>query len=84
VGQLLDANVTESPTWKLANGDCFEPRLLALYRESRWIPVGIAALKVTPGQSLSPIRRAHIDSLCNAFLDSGDVGGGQRAPGLDP
>jgi hypothetical protein len=59
-------------TWKLSGGD-YEPRLLGIYRDSQWIPIGIAVLAVRSGGALSPIRRAYIDALCNAFIDAGDV-----------
>lgn len=83
LSQLRDANLTESVTLKLPNGESFEPHLLGIYRESRWVPVGVALLKVTPGQTLLPLRRAHIDALCNAFLDSADVAVGSHAPRSD-
>lgn len=68
------ATVALEPTqsWKLGSAD-YEPRLLGIYRDSQWIPIGIVVLGVRPESSLSPIRRAYIDALCNAFIDSGDV-----------
>lgn len=68
------AMVALEPTrsWKLAGGD-YEPRLMGIYRDSHWVPIGIAVLAVRQGSSLSPIRRAYIDALCNAFIDAGDV-----------
>jgi hypothetical protein len=59
-------------TWTLGGSD-YEPRLLGIYRDSHWIPIGIAVLAARSGSSLSPIRRAYIDALCNAFIDAGDV-----------
>jgi hypothetical protein len=61
--------------WTLSNGERFEPRLLSVYRDSVWVPVGVALLEARTEQHLRPIRGAHVEALCNAFLDSADVSG---------
>jgi hypothetical protein len=63
----------EQPVWALSTGERFEPRLLSIYRDGVWVPVGLALLKARTEQRLRPIRGAHVEALCNAFLDSADV-----------
>jgi hypothetical protein len=63
----------EPSAWALSTGERFEPRLLSVYRDSVWVPVGVALLKARAEQRLRPIRGAHVEALCNAFLDSADV-----------
>ena len=63
----------ESPLWKSADGELFERRLLSIYRNTGWTPVGLVMLRAKEGRALVPIRQVHIEALCNALLDSGDV-----------
>jgi hypothetical protein len=74
VSQLVAAAVAdESPAWKFAPGESFVPRLLSVYRDSRWSPVGLSVLKPRLGQPLLPVRAVHVEAICNAFIDAGDV-----------
>lgn len=59
--------------WRNAQNDVFEHRLLCVYRHARWTPVGIAMLKAEGGRQLATVRQAHIEALCSALLDAGDV-----------
>ena len=61
------------PRWHGERGECYEPRFLGIYRDSSWVPVGMAVLRVDPGGSLQPLRRAYFDAICNAFIDSNDM-----------
>jgi hypothetical protein len=63
----------ERPLWRAANDDVFERRLLSLYRGATWLPVGLVMLRTRENQALVPIRQVHIEAVCNALLDSGDV-----------
>ncbi len=63
----------ERPLWQASNQEVFERRLLSLYRGVVWIPVGLALLRTREEKALVPIRQLHIEALCNALLDSGDV-----------
>lgn len=63
----------ESPVWRNANAEAFERRLLSMYRGPNWLPVGLVMLRARDGRSLSPIRQVHVEALCNALVDSGDV-----------
>lgn len=65
--------VPETPRWEGAQGERYEPRFLGMYRDSTWVPVGMAILRIAQTGPLQPIRRAYIDAICNAFLDSTDV-----------
>jgi hypothetical protein len=60
-----------NPLWQGANGEVFEHRVLSTYRGAHWVPVGLAAFERHGEASL--LRQAHVESLCNAFLDAGDV-----------
>jgi hypothetical protein len=77
--KTLDVNALESllraeqsSHWQSPTGS-YERRLLGMYRDSVWVPVGIAMLQRQANQPLGPVRQAHIESICNALLDSGDV-----------
>jgi hypothetical protein len=74
MGQLGPISAVEIRSW-LPDGQCFEPCLLATYRDSEWVPVGIAVLKVRPGEAIQAVRRAHIDAVCNAFIDCAKTSG---------
>jgi hypothetical protein len=74
MGQLGPICAIESRSWKLPDGQCFEPCLLATYRDAEWVPVGIAVLKVRPDEPIQAVRRAHIDAVCNAFIDCAKTG----------
>jgi len=63
----------ETPRWDGPRGERYEPRFLGIYRDSQWVPVGMAVLRVPQSGSLSPLRRAYFDALCNAFIDADDV-----------
>jgi hypothetical protein len=83
VSETLDASalaaldrMKDTPTWVSPSGEAFERRLLAAHRGSRWARAGLLLLKAAPGDTLLPIRHAHIEALCNALIDSGDVAEG--------
>lgn len=63
----------ESPLWKSPEQEVYERRLLSVYRNTGWTPVGLVMLRAKEGRALVPIRQAHIEAMCNALLDSGDV-----------
>lgn len=63
----------ESPLWRSSNNQVFERRLLSISRSAKWVPVGLVMLRTREGKALVPIRQVHIEALCNALLDSGDV-----------
>lgn len=54
-----------------ASGVSFERRLLATSRAMRFIPVGVVLLEESP--QIDQLRHAYIESICNAFIDAGDV-----------
>jgi hypothetical protein len=63
----------EGPLWCSAGKELFERRLLSIYRGESWIPIGIAMLRSIEGRALAPVRQVHLEALCNALLDAGDV-----------
>jgi hypothetical protein len=63
----------ESPVWHSSKSEAFERRLLSVYRGPNWLPVGLVMLRAREGRALVPIRQVHIEALCNALLDAGDV-----------
>jgi hypothetical protein len=77
IRQLVEppAASAEQPVWTLSNGERYETRLLSVYRDSIWVPVGLALLEHRSAQPLRPIRGAHVEALCSAFLDCADVSG---------
>jgi hypothetical protein len=54
-----------------ASGVAFERRLLASGRAMRFIPVGVVLLEDSP--QIEQLRHAYLESICNAFIDAGDV-----------
>lgn len=68
----LGSSLLESQTWQAPDGEQYDPRVLGMYRGSRWIPVGISVLAADANGSRR-IRQQHIDSICNALLDAGDI-----------
>lgn len=68
----LGAALVESTHWEGSGGERYEPRMLGVYRDSRWVPVGISVLAVEAGAAR--VRHPHIEAICNALLDSGDIG----------
>lgn len=63
----------DNPLWTGPNGEAFERRLLSTYRSTLWVPIGMVALRVPPDRALAPVRHAHIEALCHALIDAGDV-----------
>lgn len=59
------------------SGVSYERRLLATGRAMRFIPVGVVLLE--EGPQIDQLRHAYIESICNAFIDAGDV-----TPPTDP
>jgi hypothetical protein len=59
--------------WRDTRNEAFERRLLCVYRYARWTPVGMAMLKCEGGRQLAAVRHAHVEALCGALLDEGDV-----------
>jgi hypothetical protein len=66
-------HVDQPPRWTIEGGACFEARLLSMHSNLLWLPLGIAMLEVAQSGQLLPIHHAHIEAICNALLDSGDV-----------
>ena len=66
------STLLESQQWQDTDGQRYDPRVLGIYRGSVWRPVGISVLAVD-GDAPRRIRQPHIDAICNALLDSGDV-----------
>jgi hypothetical protein len=62
-----------STTWQSSSGLVFDRSALSLYRDGGWISVGLFMFKPAELTAAKSIRRAHIEALCNAFVDSGDV-----------
>jgi len=63
----------ENAVWRNQDDETYERRLLSIYRATGWTPVGLVMLRTRDGKSLQPIRQVHIEAVCNALLDSGDV-----------
>lgn len=61
----------EAEQFVSASGVAFERRLLATGRAMRFIPVGVVLLE--QGPQIDQLRHAYIESICNAFIDAGDV-----------
>jgi transcriptional regulator of met regulon len=61
----------EAEQFMSALGVAFERRLLATGRAMRFIPVGVVMLEQCT--QIDQLRHAYIESICNAFLDAGDV-----------
>jgi hypothetical protein len=55
--------------WEGADGKRFHIRMLSTYRDRRWAPMGLIALRADNERPLAAFRQAHIEALCNAFLD---------------
>ncbi|MEY4579578.1 MAG: hypothetical protein RL701_4281 [Pseudomonadota bacterium] len=67
------ARAPSNVRWQSSQNEIFEHRVLGIYRNSQWTPVGMAMLKVKAGgRTLKPVRQAYIEALCNALLDAGD------------
>jgi hypothetical protein len=69
----LGASLVESQDWETADGERYVPRVLGVYRDSRWIPVGISVL-CADAEGTRRVRHPHIEAICNALVDSGDIG----------
>lgn len=69
----LGSALVESPLWETREGERFEPRVMGVYRDSRWVPVGISVL-AADAEGARRVRHPHIEALCNALIDSGDIG----------
>lgn len=54
-----------------ASGVTFDRRLLATGRALRFIPVGVVMLEANAKNA--PLRHAYVESICNAFIDAGDI-----------
>jgi hypothetical protein len=61
--------------WTDPQGGAYVARILAVHRDSQFIQVGVAMLKLDAGRPLAALRRTHVEALCNALLDAGDVRG---------
>jgi hypothetical protein len=68
----VDAPVEEA-LWSSSLGIAYARRVLGAYVQARWVPVGIVLLE-SPAE-LSPLRQSYIESICNAFIQAGDVPG---------
>jgi hypothetical protein len=73
--RMLEA-IPETPLstiWHSHSGVAFDRSALSFYRDGRWATVGVFMFKPAELAAAKSIRRAHIEALCNAFVDSGDV-----------
>lgn len=61
----------EAERYVSTSGVAFERRLLATGRAMRFIPVGVVMLEESP--QIEQLRHAYIESICNAFIDAGDI-----------
>lgn len=68
----LGSTLLESQRWQGPDGEQYEPRVLGIYRGSRWVPVGISVLQIDADDPRR-IRQPHVDAICNALLDAGDI-----------
>ena len=62
-----------SPTWQAPNGMSFERTFLNVYRDGGMAAVGLFLWKPAELAAMPTIRRAHVDALCNAFVDAGEA-----------
>jgi len=62
-----------SRIWQSPNGIAFERSALSLYRAGAWVSVGLFMFKAAELTETTSIRRAHVEALCNALVDAGDV-----------
>jgi hypothetical protein len=70
LSELSSSSARQNTGWPGPNGERFELRMLSTYRDERWVPIGLVALAASGEQSLAAFRQAHIDALCNAFIDA--------------
>jgi len=70
----------EMALWTSGTGQAFGQRLLSIYRGSRWLAVGIAMLEPPQGKPLVSMHRVHVEALCNALIDAGDVADAELDP----
>jgi hypothetical protein len=61
----------EAEQFTSISGIVFERRLLATGRAMRFLPIGVVLLEQSP--QIDQLRHAYIESICNAFIDAGDV-----------
>jgi hypothetical protein len=66
--------------WQSPSGTRFDRTFLSLYRDGAWVSVGLFMWKPSELAAPTPIRRAHVEALCNAFIDAGDVAVPKIAP----
>ena len=59
--------------WTSETGETYEHRMLATYRDGEFRGIGIAMLKRNADHELAPVRHMHVEALCAALIDSGDV-----------
>lgn len=59
--------------WTSAAGAAYMRYVLGSYRGARWVPVGVVLLETNP--DFAPLRHAYMESVCNAFINAGDVAG---------
>jgi hypothetical protein len=69
-----------SALWLSPSGSTFDRAFLSLYRDGAWVSVGLFMFKPSELAAPKPIRRAHVEALCNAFIDAGDVAVPKTAP----
>jgi hypothetical protein len=71
----LGSGLLETEQWQAPNGVHYDPRVLGIYRGSRWNPVAISVLAADASGSRR-IRQPHVDAICNALIDAGDISNG--------
>jgi hypothetical protein len=59
--------------WMSAEGGMYMRYVLGTYRGSRWVPIGVVLLETS--DTFAPLRHAYIESVCNAFINTGNAPG---------
>jgi hypothetical protein len=63
----------ENPVWMSPSGDAYALRMLSTFHEERWVSAGLAMLKAKDPHTLVSIRHVHLQALCSALIESGDI-----------
>jgi hypothetical protein len=63
----------ENPVWTSASGDAYALRMLSTFYQERWVSAGLVMLKAKDPRTLVAIRHVHLQALCSALIESGDI-----------